>query len=453
MKNLVLFAVLIGLGTFTYFYEELGSTQRKVTANQKVQLFDVKSLGKLKGFETKNLQINFIDDLPFAGEFKHLVSKEKLDEIFEIFSKVKIKRFITKEEKSRSDEKFYFPKDSPTLEFKFENSNVVFTLGNKLEFDQSFYMKVNDKTGENWVIAYDSSALDGAYSKHEFHRNDMKYRKIGAVFSLTNEYYYDTHIYPQIFYSNNFSVWKTMTIENIRNKKFSIDFESFTTDGESLVSERRDMFTYFQKKIGSLSAKKLWFKSEVLSGLLSEITLTGLQNKMLNLKLYKMKGLVEGYFLKASHSEVTFELDKKSVREFFFNAQDFKDKSIKFPKNNFNLKMKFKRQEEFFVNVAISPKSFKVKPLGESKLDAQHIEFKKLIFYLSKQASRVSEFSKLDEADFQQPLLSFSFEEDTFNVIVVNNEMIIANKLKGHKLHFPLNNGKTFSLKQSDYMR
>lgn len=229
-KNLALFLVLVLALTATYIFEEKSNRTAEVEHAKKTQLLDTQKLGDIQAIQGIKLNFEKRGDLFFDKDSNLQLSEPRLNEFFQILAGLKVKTFLNQAEVAKVGINFYIPDPSMKMTFRFEKGELTFTLGKKLDFDQSFYMEVTKDNVSQVVIVSDESPDPGVYqSDEEYRKSDAKYKRLEVVFLLTNKYFYDTRVFRDFKYTDERINFKTISIATFRNKKYAVDFEKSQT--------------------------------------------------------------------------------------------------------------------------------------------------------------------------------------------------------------------------------
>ncbi len=451
MKNLLLFCIAIGLATFTYFYEELGSVERKKERELQDSLFDSSKVGRLVGFSTKHVSLVSDKTLFRDKDSRQLIDQVRINKVFSILSGLKMTRIIPVD-KIKGNEKLYIPTKDKYFVFHFENGKMKVILGKQLDFSQSFYLKIKTDENEKIVIAHDSSQFEGSYMKQDFHKNSQKYQRLFNLLGLGNSYYFDKHVFPKIFYSKGAIRLKSIDIDNIRNRHFHYDFEKRTLrpNAPKGIKLNESAILKMAKDFSHLAAEStmLEFKEEKLSNLVSTIKIKASKGLKYYLKLYKKYGQIDGYFVLTSQNKL-FSLKQLKASIFFSNSQDLWNRALPFPKSQFEFKLKLDGRNSEKLTVTNTQRFI----TSSESLITKHSEFKKLISFFSASAARVSELEENDATLFRKSTLSFSFKGYEFDVIFKENEVLALNRRAGVVYHYLVESTLPFSTDYSTYFQ
>jgi len=450
VKNIVLLIIAVLLATFTYFFEEIGSQDRAKEKELQIALFNFNKLGPIKGFSTENISLVADKTLYRDRESGQLISQKIMNQVFTILSSIKMTRIVPVE-KTKGFEKNFIPSTDHSFTFHFETTDIKVVLGKQLEFSQSFYLKVISGSEEKIVVGHDSTPLKGSYMKQDFHRNTQKYTRLKNMLGLGPNFFFDKHLFPKMYYSKGRLNWKSIKIDNFRNRLFSIDLSSYSITPRPLpgVEVSKVRMSEIGKSFIEFSGNNIYLKFDksLLKNMVSAVYLTSNSGDESWIKLYKEYNKEEGYFLLSSSNQL-FSIGQKKASIFFSNMQNFWTKKLMIPKSDFNFRLKIGQKAE---QILVSNKQ-KFVTSSKSKI-TKHNEFKKLISFFEKEASRVSELDNTSRVLFKNPLMSFSFMENEFDVIFRDNEVMALNKKTNVVYYYLVASDLSFSTDYNAYFK
>ncbi len=459
-KNFILFSILIIAIAITYLFEERANILSEKEKLVATTLLNADSLGDLKS--VKGVKLDFIKkDEYFYDQTNNLrLSKPRLDEFFHLLSNLKVTSTLNQTEVNKVGLKFYIPNPDVKLVFSFTNGEMVFTLGKKLDYDQSFYMEVKKDGQSEVMIVKDDSPDPGAYENEEqYQKSDAKYRRIQVVFLLTNKYFQDTSVFREFNYQSDKINFESMSIATFRNKRFSISFANSTTNppvfnGLGYFDEN---WVSFLEAMTKLEGKTIFYPSEpkLLDEILSQIEVVDRDNRKYSLELYKKYDKQNGYFLKTSFNTIIYEIKAKDAEYFFVNVQDFWQKKLAPKEKVFNLSLTFFNGKNLAVKIE-DQELFKVLTLNPAKLkeaDLRPLEFKRLLELLKSEGNHVSEMTEKPTEILKKNILRVQFENKSLNVILEDNEVILVDIEKKIKIHHYVGAKIPFSVNYADYSK
>lgn len=439
--NLILFVVLIVALVGTYLFIEKRNHDKSLAIEGEAKILNFDRLGELRRFTTQKADIVKEGEQYFMRETRYPVNGSRLEEVFQILSNIKNRSIVPSEQVSKVGKKFYIPDDALKLGFYFEEENVYFILGKKLEFDQSFYMEVvrerKEKSESVVVIAFDSSLDSGVYSsEEEMKRSDAKYRRLQAIFFLGESFYNDLRIFKNRYDEESISM-KDVSFATFRNKKFTVDFEKTKTlpPAPNGVKYFDDNWIEFYRNFIKLNANgmMLSFKKSLLEDPLSQVTIKNRNNEIEELTLYRKYGSLNGYFLVSNKEQVLFELDQERAKYLLLNVQDFWDKKIQLPGKVFELSI---------FNTNQTPLKMKVRDLelfraeGLSKNEPDNIAVKKLIDLVKTNANHLSVVENSDRELINKVKFQFQINGAAFKVIYEDSVLIFLDTAKNIMYHY-----------------
>lgn len=456
-KNLVLFIVLLSALTATYFFEERSNIIKEDSLAKKSALLDASSLGDIKGIE--GIKLNFEK----RGEFYHdknnnlRLSSARLDEFFTILSALKVKTILNQDEVTKVGLPFYIPDPSMTMTFKFEKGDMTFTLGKKLDYDQSFYMGVTKDKKSQVVIVNDESPDPGVYQNDDdYKKSDAKYKRLEMVFLLTNKYFYDGRVFRDFNYALDKLNFKNISIATFRNKKFEVNFENTTTKPAppAGIEYFEDNWVSFLQFLTKLEGKSLYYPAEPakLDEVLSQFEIVDRENRKYSLEVYKKYGLENGYFMKSSLDNIIYQLKPEDAQYFFTNVQDFWQKRILPKGKDYNLKVTFYNGKSEEVKIE-DKQLFKVLPVDSKFTEAslRALEFKRLMEFVKGEGNHVNVLDISPTKILKENILRVQFENRNLSVILDENEAIIVDLDQKLMIHHYVGAKLPFSVKYEDY--
>lgn len=456
-KNLTLFLVLVLALIGTYIFEERSNIIKEDILAKKTALLDMDKLGEITAIH--GVKLNFEK----RGEYFHdkntdlRLSNARLDEFFTILSAQKVKTFLNPEEVTKVGLPFYIPDPSMVMTFKFEKGDITFTLGKKLNYDQSFYMGVTRDNKSQVVIVNDESPDPGVYqTDDEYKKSDAKYKRLEMLFLLTNKYFYDTRVFKDFNYKMDKLNFKNVSISTFRNKKYSVNFENSTTNPvpPKGVDYFEDNWVSFLQFLAKLEGKSVYYPAEMrkLDEVLSQFEVVDRENRKYTMEVYKKYGDEIGYFLKTSLDNIVYQLKPEDAQYFFVNVQDFWQKRILPKEKVYNVKITFHNRP--FEEVRIEDRElFKVLPTNSKFTEAtiRALEFKRLMEFIKGEGNHVEALTLNPTKILQDTILRVQFENRNLSVILEENEAIIVDLDQKIMIHHYVGEKLPFSVKYEDY--
>ena len=183
-----------------------------------------------------------------------LLDRRKVQSFFDSLASVRISEVIDDQVVKEKQLETFFTTSGSHLEkirFVFENSTIEFFLGRKLEFDQSFYVKVVHDGVAKYVIAYDSSPLSQTVRKDVYHRSDIKYRRFQSLFYLDKSFFFDYRIFSK-WMSEKWSL-KKVDFHSQRQRSFTFSFSDLKLNprSPSFLELNMEKLKLFEKSLSS----------------------------------------------------------------------------------------------------------------------------------------------------------------------------------------------------------
>ncbi|OFZ24616.1 MAG: hypothetical protein A2381_19725 [Bdellovibrionales bacterium RIFOXYB1_FULL_37_110] len=452
-KNLFFFGILSALLMFTYFYEELGQSKKKLLEESENRLFDVHKLGAMLRFSTMNQnEIVYLNNNFYTKKLNYPVSPSGIKLFFDILSSIKINRYLTKNEVNDKNIDLFIPDLNRKITFEFEKGKIEFILGKKIQTDPSFYILVKTEVDEFVVVAYDDSALEGIYVEENVHQNSEKYNRLIRAFNMTEEDFVDRKILKYLDLETISKGLTEIKIENLRNISFSIFSHNQTTYPEILKGLRfnEEYYLFFLGALINMQAQNIWLPEKGV-GVKDQIAhMILMVDKKIDLKLFRQYGHRTGFFVQTSLEKVIFEIDQNSVRLFFSNVQDFWDKRVmpeSYMKLNkqFDFSIIFNREYVFKIDNSSKFNVISEDPNNKPKNSG----FKELLDFLQREADFVKKRLKHNNKEI---LFSFTFYSSTFHVIFKEGDLIIADTQNDLEFHYHLGDLSRFKHVKSDFL-
>lgn len=453
-KNSILFVLLVLAIGVTYWFEERGNNNALKLENKRTEVLNTSALGELVA--VKGLKIDFVKkgDAYYSRENNILLSKARLDEFFKILGGLKVKTFLQEIEVTKISRSFYIPDDALKMTFQFEKGDVSFTLGKKLDFDQTFYMEIAQDGKNRIVIVNDESPDPGVYkSDQEYQRSEAKYKRLMMVFMLTNVYFYDTRLFKDLYLDEKSINFNELTISTFRNKKYSINFKDTTTlpPAPKGIAYLEDNWLSFHSALTNLQGRTVIapYEPSALSDILSQFEVKDRHGREYTLTLYKKFGDQNGYFLTSSLDKLLYVLKPEDARFFFVNVQDFWKKSIMPASKEYVLGITFYNNITDQVKI-IDKELFKAQAIKDTE-KSRPMEFKKLIDFLKTEGDHVSVLSEKPSEILKKNIMRLSFDNKVMSVMLEDNDAVLVDLDLKIKIHHYIGATLPFSVKRSDY--
>lgn len=457
-SNLILLAVLILGLTATYFFHEKRNSEEALIEDSSSRLLDFSTLGDIKRFTTQKADIVKEGEKYFLRDSRYAVNGRRLEEVFTILSNIKTQSIIPLSEIQNLGRSAYIPDDQMRIGFYFESETIFFTLGKKLDFDQTFYLEVerlkNNRSDKVLVIAKDSSLDEGVYqSEEEMKKSDAKYRRLQAIFFLGESFYRDLRIFKDRYSSESIDI-REISFATFRNKKFTVSFEKTKTFPEAPTGVKyfADNWISFYRTVLALNARGIMttFKPELLKEPLSVVEILDRDNKKEEFTLYRKYGSLSGYFLVSTLEKSLFELDQDQARYFLLNIQDFWEKKVALPGKVFDLELSQDNAQQLKVKIR-DLELFRAEPL--SKLDPDNVNLKKLIDFLKTESNHISKVEKSDRELIQKVRFRMKIDNVLYKVIYEDSDLIFLDTQRNIMYHYYVGNEAPIDLDIKRYWK
>lgn len=472
-RNLILGTLLLATLGLVYWFEELGG-QKQLALKTKAQ--EVVSV-KLEDLESMHLPRAIL--VKEKGEL--LTSKDKIpaspkliQEMMQILGGLSIVRTFTPEEIKNLREEDFFGANTIAFEFRFPGQTFSYRLGNVLQMGESFYVEMNHNGQKKWVLAKDTSPMEGMY-QDKGQLLYQKYNRMRILLGLTEESFIDRRVFRPLLKKNlaQLEIQK-IAVENFRNRPFTVLLQQKTTQpapfsGISYSLEASD--NYLQELLG-LEALKLHLSKKKQKGELKE-SLSKIQVKLADRELvietFRKWGKANGLFLVHNLDDTIYEVTSVNSRPLFANIQDFWDKKVHWPdelgKREEKFSLNFKGKDPAHFDLVIPPQeSFEVKVLSTSSgrnLRPKADAFKGLFTMLLgmgpyAEAHRVSALTSTEEKQIAEA----PAEENGFYLSSAQNQLLLTRKSdeivltdlkKKIHFHYLVGSDQTVGLKKEDY--
>jgi hypothetical protein len=326
-RNGILLGSICLLLTFIYIYQEVGGIKRKEVSEKEGMLFDPTYLGAIKSFTNIKSTVLIDGKQYYLNPGRKPADERKVNAFFDALSSIRIKRELSAKEVEELGLRLFFTTEGSEVEkviFRFDKSMITFTLGKKLDFDQSFYMKVTEEDGdklkERFIIAFDQASLNVPVAKDTYHRTDVKYRRFQSLLYLGNDYFRDF----RIFSSWMRSPWtlQKIVIDNKRNRNFSISLKEKTTTPlpPTFLNYSLEEFRTFEKEIALLEGTSIRDIKPNKAAHISTAFITSSKGEM-KLELFSTMNSSNKIWLKAN--DLYYAVSEDVAKTFLGSVQRF----------------------------------------------------------------------------------------------------------------------------------
>lgn len=444
-RNLILFAIACALAAFTYFFQELKDREQYTEEQKRGLLLDPQKLGELKGFKLPSITLSKQGNkyLLASGE---IADERKVDWFMTILAGIKMKRVLPESEWDPSKRDQFFPNNEEKVEFVFENGRVTFLLGQKLTFDQSFYMEVVNGEEVSRVVAFDSGPMETIYDKEQGHRSDHRYRRFQSLFYLKPDFFRDYRIFRH-WMTKKWSLLE-VDVDSRRNRHYSINFPEASTNPPVpfFLKKNKKVMRKYEELLVEMEGKRYAlevdqdFEKEPLGTLVVNST----QGEA-RLTLLRSKRDSKAYYLKSSLDERIYLLEDKYARVFFQPVQEFWEMKLS-EKPIQKVTIKFPKEEAVEVNFERKDGQFKAISSGK---EASHKSFKELVSFLSRPASHWVAGVGVEEGYIEQFAVDWGL--GPFFLMIRSGEVLLYHKEKAQGLVFTLEGSPPFPMIKEKY--
>lgn len=453
-KNILLFLLLALAVAITYWFEEKGNLTALKVESKRTEILNTEKLGSLKAVKGIKLDFEKRGELYYSANNQVPLAQARMEEFFKILGGLKVKTFISPADVAKVGRQFYIPDDSMKLNFQFEKGGIEFTLGKKLDFDQSFYMEITQDGKTQMVIANDESPDPGAYqTDKEYQVSDAKYKRLQVVFLLTNVYFYDTRVFKDFYPDEKVINFDLVTISTFRNKKYSVNFKETKTNPPAPkgIQYFEENWLSFHKFLSGLNGRTVItpYEPAVLQELLSQFEIEDRAGRKITLTVYKKFGEQNGYFLTSSLDKLLYVLKPEDARFFFVNVQDFWRKRVMTEATEYQLSVTFFDGKTEVVKI-VDKELFKVDPVNAGR-KPRILEFKKLVDFLKTEGDHVSEQTEKPSEILKKNIMRLNFDNRVMSVILEDNDAILVDHENKIKIHHYVGATLPFSIKRADY--
>ncbi len=418
-NNLIYSVILIGLLTFTYFFQELKERERFRDKDQKEILLNQSEMGPLKGFKIGSVEIIKKGEEFFLSKTRYLVSKERVAQVFNILSGLRVEKILPLSNKGViENKKLFFPESLKEISFIFKKDNFKFILGHKLEFSQSFYFRVEKKGKIRWGIAKDVSDFKALYQKNSYERSPKRYNRLSNILSIKSDFFKET----KVLSGDQLNLNK-IKVASLKKNVFTIDLKEKRTDPskfEGLDYSFNKMNDLLNFKARSIEEN---YNVKDLEKRLSQINLIFTDKKNKRLTLYGRYRGEKGLFLTQSGIPYLYHLEQKDITLFFTTVQDFWDLRLE---KNFH---------------SLNPKDFSLHYVGphKKKTILTYKSIKDIRPFFLKRPDRVSLLSHKYVHNMKE-FLSMEGHNLTFIIFKKQEDLVFWNKKSGIGYYFWIGN-------------
>lgn len=263
-QNALYFAILCLLLGVTYYYHESGDVRREAAFLRQHQLFRPDKLGELQGFQNKVISLIKKEESFYLKEQDFLADERQFESLSRALSQIQAVRFLEKHDLEEIDLEMIFPRPDDRLKFTFSHGEVEYLIGEKLAFDQTFYLQIRWRyQGQNedqvqTVVAKDASPDEGIHFQETYHLSDQKYRRLLALLYLDHQVFSERRPFAHL--SNQ--ALSRISVINQRNRPYTVSFLKAVTEPPAPHENVRysvERFSTWIEEIAALSAQRVAF--------------------------------------------------------------------------------------------------------------------------------------------------------------------------------------------------
>ncbi|MGB0453245.1 MAG: hypothetical protein ACPGJV_05980 [Bacteriovoracaceae bacterium] len=414
--NIILGLIFSMLLAFGYYTQEYLPSQ-----NEKQEVFGIVEGENLKEIKAPFYQLSANGEDLFikVNDQKLKVDTEISREFFKLLSTLSVVERLESKKVSEIGESSFFsyqkePEQTrPCLEFLFEKEKSEICIGNKVKFDQSFYLKVTSHKKTKFYRAKIDQILKEVYNEKEYGRSEEHYRSfLGLVLSD------QTLFFPRSLFSG--LELKTMEVVTTLGRRFSINFENQSIEPVLFeqIKINQKKIKDFQKELRKFRFSKTHYpySENQLKGFTSQVEFTLKNKQSFTTRVYSEYAGKRGYFVWIKDLPFLYEMKAENSIVFHPHLQDFYYKSPfhdKVPKNQVSIQ-KVKKAEVL---------------KGYSK--------SKLFRFLATSTDWVSLLDKIDHKTYStNQLLEVKVEEKIYKLFQNQEDLVLINDKTKIKYHY-----------------
>lgn len=451
-NNVILLIISIGLGFFTYYYQELGDRTREVEVEKAQEILNFQAMGEVRSFSLPHVKIRYGDNSYFLDPANEEVDVARVNKFLEQISYVKVKRIIDYSEvNKRSD---FITNDELKMTFTFENGSASFILGEKLNFSRDFYLEVektiNGKTKKQLVVAFNSEVLDQVYAKEEAHRSDHQFNRFKSLYYLSEAFFRDHRIFGP--WMNSKWSLQRIYIDNNRNVGHSLLLDKRKTNPAIPNFLELDIKAVqkFEKEFAVLEASKVitFNNEELLSGdKRFAMVIVSSTKGTSRFSLYKdLNSELRGHYIVFPDRKLLYEITKEQADLFKGSVQRFWKLQAWNSLPN-ELKIKFD-DKKYSVRISSGEGIFKA---NSDKAVAVHLEFQKLIDFLGQRADYWVSGEEVAASYIKQ--FSIDWGQGEFFLMIRSGEILLYHSQSKQGLVYKIPGRIPFGVVEGDYFK
>lgn len=449
-KNLILLFVAIGLGFFTYFYQELGDRQKRAEVEKSEEILNFNAMGEVRSFSLAHVQVAFRDNKYVLLPSKEEIDSNRVNKFLGQLSLVKVKRVLDNDE--IEDRLAFIPDNALKMTFRFENGEASFILGNKLDFSREFYLevekKIHGKVTKQLVIAFNSEVSDQVYEKKVAHRSDHLYLRFKALYQLTSEFFRDHRIFGE-WMDSKWSL-KRIYIDNNLNIGYSLLLDKKATNPPvpSFLHLDKNAILKFEEKLAYLEAYKIipFNNNDILSSdKRLAIVIVSSSKGVIRFSLYKnLNSKFSGHYISFGNKNLLYEIKKEEADLFLGSVQKFWQLHL-WNKRPDSLDITF-GENPFHIKITSVKGSFTVESDHKKPI---HLEFQKLMNFLGQRASYWVSGPEVASSYIKQ--FSLDWGKGEFFLMIRSGEILLYHRDSKQGLVYKIPGRIPFGVVEDDY--
>ncbi len=416
-RNLTLFGILLGLLLFTYFYEELGQREEIKEQQKREELFSSTAFGTLHKLILPQAEFTFDPSSPViqVGEHRLRGDAEKIKSLLDLLGSLRVESVLEPAEIEKRGIKTFMGESPLKTIFHFEKGQIEFTLGERLEVSDGFYVHVLTPLETKYAIVTTQKKEQEVYWK-QGDAAGREYRHLRNLLSQSNSSFYNLSLLRSKV------ELASVSVSNLRNRSFTLDFNQMTTDPAPLagLSVSKQAMESFEVMLNSLEGQKLIAPIDPakLTDSIATMALTSKSSERAIWEVYRRYDGELGPFLLMKGDHLIYKLGPNALRAFFSNVQEFWDLR---PLHGLSAS-----EEAGIATVSVRGESAKMHFPASLKP------------YFFNQAERVSHRSVDDDiwARHFAELFSLDFQGQRFLVKLYERELMVENEKNGLRYYY-----------------
>ncbi|MBT7668238.1 MAG: hypothetical protein HN623_01570, partial [Bdellovibrionales bacterium] len=230
MRNgLLLLAIIVAL-TAIYFLEEQEERKSAKIIEQRRTIISSTILKHLTEIRGNNFHLIKDDHGFHTKDSKVKVDPQHVTSFIKIVTAIKAIKEISAQEID-STLTSIFANKAPYIEFYIAaQKKVTITLGSKLGYDTSFYLRATDNSNDHtrYYIAEDTNPINQLFMvtrSKSLHNSKAYHQRMTNLFNISDHFFYDLKLL-QLSAGEKIT---NIKVKNLRNRPFSVDAQKITT--------------------------------------------------------------------------------------------------------------------------------------------------------------------------------------------------------------------------------